>query len=152
MVFKSVEELRTYILSRCEAAVVEVEEKVYRIIDEHLDKFYGEFTPAEYIRTKQLLHSLVRTGVKQVGTSFVAEVYFDASKLNYQTGVIPLKSGRTGYATWSGGQVLETAMQSGLPHGGYAGGTAIWGESLTKLGNIYILLVQALEANGIPVK
>lgn len=151
MVFKSENELKNFLLKGCQNAVIQAEEKVHRVIDDCLRQFYSEFSPDEYIRTEQLLHSLVRSGVKSTGNGFEAEVYFDVSKLNYQQGVVPTQHG-TGYATWSEEKVLDVAMQSDTPHGGYAGGTAVWRESRAQLGNIYELLTQELRAQGIPIK
>lgn len=152
MVFKNEEQLKGFLLAKCKDAVISAEEKAHRIIDNCLKQFYSEWEPDEYIRTSQLLHSLVKSGVKQVGNGFEAEVYFDVGALNYQTGIVPLQSGRTGYATWDGETVLKVAMESGVPHGGYAQGTAIWTESMARLGNICELLKQELVAQGIPIK
>ena len=154
MVFRNETELKNFLLQKCRNAVVQVEESVHRTIDNCLKQFYSEFSPDEYIRTQQLLHSLVKSGVKQVGNGFEAEVYFDVSSLNYQTGEIPTQHG-FGYATWDAETVLRVAMTGdygGKPHGGYATGTAIWTESMNRLGNIFELLKQELIAQGIPIK
>lgn len=151
MVFKSEAQLRKYILDKCKIAVAEAQSKAYRVIDTFLNEYYNEFTPEEYIRTHQLLNSLVKTDIKSTGAGYVAEIYFDVSKLNYQTGEIPLRSGRTGYATWSGEKVLETAMHGS--HGGYKRGTAIWDRSMTVLNTQMIdILKHSLQANGIPIR
>lgn len=150
MVFKNEAQLKAFILKKCQGAIKAAEEKVHKTIDECLQQFYGEFDPNEYIRTSQLLHSLVRSGVKSTGNGYEAEVYFDVGALNYATGVVPTQSG-TGYATWSGETVLSVAMESGVPHGGYAGGTAIWSVSNARLGDITTLLVQELRKQGIPI-
>ena len=139
MVFKNEKQLEAFLLQKCKAAVVSVEEKVHRVIDDCLKQFYSEFDPDEYIRTSQLLHSLVRSGVKSVGNGFEAEVYFDVGALNYTTG------------SWSSETVLNVAMKSEVPHGGYAGGTAIWSVSMARLGDIMALLVQELRKQGIPI-
>ena len=154
MVFKNKKQLEDFLLAKCKGAVVQAEEKVHRIIDDCLKQFYGEFSPDEYIRTEQLLHSLVRSGVKTTANGFEAEVYFDVGSLNYQTGHIATQHG-TGYATWDAETVLRVAMTGdygGLPHGGYEGGTAIWTESLRRLGDIFELLKQELIAQGISIK
>lgn len=154
MVFKNEKQLKDFLLAKCQSAIVQAEEKVHRIIDDCLKQYYNEFAPDEYIRTQQLLHSLVRSGVKSTANGFEAEVYFDVGKLNYQTGHIATQHG-TGYATWDAETVLRVAMTGdygGLPHGGYEGGTAIWTESLQRLGNILELLKQELIAQGIPIK
>ena len=149
MVFKNEAQLKKFLLLKCQAAVAQAEQRVYQVIDKCLDQYYGEFKPAEYIRTQKLLHSLVKSGVKSTGNGFNAEVYFDESQLNYQTGVIPTQHG-TGYATWGAEEVLDTAMNGS--HGGYIGGTAIWGTSMAILGDIYMLLKKELIAQGIPIK
>ncbi len=150
MVFKNEAQLKAFILKKCQSGVMAAEEKVYKIIDECLQQFYGEFDPEEYIRTSQLLHSLVRSGVKSTGNGYEAEVYFDVGALNYATGIVPTQSG-VGYATWSAETVLSVAMESGVPHGGYAGGTAIWSVSNARLGDITALLVRELRKQGIPI-
>ena len=91
----------------------------------------------------------MKSDVKKVGNGYEAEVYFDESKLNYQTGVIPTQHG-TGYATWGAEEVLDTAMHGS--HGGYIDGTAIWGTGLAVIGNIYTLIKKELIAQGIPIK
>lgn len=151
MVFKSESELKSFLLMKCQNAIVQAEEKIHTVIDNCLKQFYSEFSPEEYIRTEQLLHSLVRSGVESTNSGFKAKVYFDADALNYQTGVVQTQHG-TGYATWSSEKVLDVAMTDSLPHGRYADGTAIWTESMNNLGNIWNLLEQELIAQGIPIK
>lgn len=140
MVFKNEAQLKNFLMAKCKNAVVSAEEKVHRTIDTCLKRFYDEFDPDQYIRTEKLLHSLVKSGVRSSGNGFEAEVYFDASTLNYTTG------------SWSGETVLNVAMKSNVPHGGYAGGTPIWTTSMEILGDIFKLLEQELKAQGIPIK
>ena len=158
MTFKNEKELKDFLLQKCNVAIAQAEEKVNSVIDSFLQNFYS-WEPKEYIRTRQLLHSLVRTGVRQVGNGFVAEIYFDVGKLNYDQGMMPLKHtpehGRYGWATWDGQKVLDVAMTDGLPHGRYAGADnneSIWTSSMNELGNILDLLEQELRAQGIPIK
>lgn len=143
MAFSSEAELKAALAAAATAAVTQVEEKVYTEFAGNLNQYYGEFIPAEYIRTGALFGSLERTGVMSSGSGASAEVYFTTP--GYQTGPVPLQSGRIGHATWSGEQVLDTAMHGS--HGGYVGGTAIWDESLGSLGDISGLLYSALMAN-----
>lgn len=154
MVFKSEEQLKSFVLAKCRNAVANTEQKVHNVIDSFLNAYYGEFTPDEYIRTNKLMHSLVKTGVKKVGNGFEAEVYFDVGKLNYEQGMMPLQHtpehGRYGWATWTGDKVLDTAMNGS--HGGYIDGTPIWNASMGQLGNIVELLKQELIKQGIPIK
>lgn len=134
MAFSNEAALKAALVAACTTAVAQVEEKVHGTFNEKLNKFYGEFTPAEYIRTNALMGSLQRTGATSTGNGAVADVYFTTP--SYQTGWIPIQStpvtGRLGWASWSGGQVLDTAMHGS--HGGYAGGTAVWDEGFSELG------------------
>lgn len=141
-------------LQKCKAAVVGTERKVFNAIEKCLIQFYGEFTPEEYIRTKKLYNSLVKTDVKPSGKGFVAEVYFDMSKLDYEQGLMPLQHtpehGMYGWASLTGAEVLGSAMEGS--HGGYVDGTPIWGKSMAVLGDINKLLVQELRIIGVPIR
>ena len=141
-------------MSKCTKAVANAERKVYEEFAGNLNQFYTEFKPEEYIRTGALFNSLEHTGVTSGGNSVSAEVRFDTP--SYQTGEMQLQStpitGRTGWATWSGEQVLGVAMEGNLPHGNYEGGTAIFTETMGKLGGgsgIENLLIQELKKQGV---
>ena len=137
MKFKNETQLKNFLMQKCRAAVAGTEQKVHSIIDKCLRQFYAQFSPDEYIRTEQLLHSLVKSKVETNGKNgYKAKVYFDVSALNYQNGYIEIQStestGRMGYASWDTDTILDVVMTgsySGLPHGGYAKGTAIWTKS-----------------------
>lgn len=149
MVFKSEVQLKSFVLAKCKNAISKAENKIYKVIDEHLNRFYGEYNPVEYIRTKQLLHSLVRTGVKQVGNGYEAEVYFDVSKLNYPNPAMG-QSGAYHSADLSSQQILDLAMQGS--HGGWKDGTAIWNDSVFWIGgDLMKLLLDELKSQGIPI-
>lgn len=159
MVFKSQKQLENFLLQKCKAAVAGTEQKVHDIIDRCLKQFYEQFEPEEYIRTGQLLHSLVKSGVKKVENGYEAEVYFDVDNIHYLNGYLEIKStsetGRLGYAAWDKDTILDVAMNSGLPHGGYAKGTAIWTKSqatIATLGGVFKMLEQELMAIGVPIK
>ena len=152
--FDSISQLEKYLIQKCKAAVAGTERKVFNAIEKCLVQYYGQFTPEEYIRTKQLYNSLVKTEVRRYGDSFQAEVYFDASALNYKTGLIEIQStketGRMGYATWGAEEVLDTAMNGS--HGGYKSGVPVWGKSMAILGDINKLLAQELRELGVPIR
>lgn len=156
MIFENEDELKSFLLSKCSAAVADAEKKVHKVIDECLRQFYTEFEPEEYIRTGQLLHSLVKSDVVQSGNNITAEVYFDAGALNYAKGHMLLKNthkhGYMGYANWDSGKVLDIAMTGDYPHGGYAAGTAIWTKSNIILKDVMKILERSLKAQGIPIK
>lgn len=156
MVFKNEKQLEAFLLQKCKEAVAGTERKVHDIIDKCLQQFYNEFEPEEYIRMGQLLHSLVKSGVKKVENGYEAEVYFDVDGIHYQNGLVETKSGY-GYANWDKDTILDVVMTgsySGLPHGGRAGGTAIWIQSqaaINALGGVYEMLERELKIIGVPI-
>ena len=163
MKFNNEEQLKKFLMQKCRAAVAGTEQKVHSIIDKCLKQFYAQFDPDEYIRTEQLLHSLVKSEVEPNGKNgYKAKVYFDVSSLHYQNGFIEIQStestGRMGYANWSLETILDVVMTgsySGLPHGGYARGTAIWSKSqamIETLGGVYKMLENELQMIGVPIK
>ena len=161
MVFKNEKQLEAFLMQKCKAAVAGTERKVHDIIDKCLQQFYNEFEPEEYIRMGQLLHSLVKSGVKKVDNGYEAEVYFDVDGIHYQNGLVEIKStastGRMGKASWDKDTILDVVMTgsySGLPHGGYAKGTAIWTksqETIAALGGVLEMLERELRMIGVPI-
>lgn len=153
MVFKTSGELEKFLLGKCKIALTIAQEKVYEIIDNCLNRFYGEYTPAEYIRTKQLLYSLVLGDVKKVGNEFIAEVYFDASRIHYSD-VAAGKSGQLHKKERSDEEIFENAMTGAYPHGWWekAGGTGIWTESSKHFNDMFNILKKELIAQGIPIR
>ena len=157
MTFKNEAQLKKFLSEQCAKAVKNTKEKVYGELAGNLNQFYTEFKPAEYIRTGALFNSLEETDVKRTGNQHVsraeAEVGFNVP--HYEQGDVLLQSGEYGNATWDGETVLEVAMTGsygGLPHGGYEDGTAIWTESMTKLGGnqgIKNLIKQELKKQGL---
>lgn len=159
MKFKNETQLKNFLMQKCRAAVAGTEQKVHNIIDKCLRQFYAQFSPDEYIRTKQLLHSLVKSKVEPNGKNgYKARVYFDVSLLNYEQGMMELQHtsehGRYGWATWDGETVLRVAMESDVPHGGFKKGTAIWTKSqatIQALGGVYEMLERELKMIGVPI-
>lgn len=147
----TVEEIKRDILLRTKIGVLNTRERIYGVIERCLQQYYGEYKPSSYIRTEQLLKSLVRESDFD-GLGF--EVYFDAGRLNYENGVMELlhtpQSGMYGWATWGADEVLDTAMHGS--HGGYAQGVAIWDDSMADLGDILLLIRRELIAAGLPIK
>lgn len=144
-----IEDIKRDIELRTKVGVFNTREKIYSVIQKNLQVYYGEYNPSSYIRTYQLLKSLVRNG-----SGNHAEVYFDASALSYENGVMELKhtpeTGIYGWATWGADKVLGTAMHGS--HGGYINGqVAIWDTSMSELRNIIALIVDELKKAGLPV-
>lgn len=146
MVFKNEKQLKRFILSKCQSAIIKAQEKVYRIIDLHIRRFYDDYDPVMYERTYQLMNSLVKSNIRSTGDGYEAEVYFDLSSIGYDTGRQP-----------SGEQVMGAAAYGG--HGAtelkvvYGGGADIWHTPKDILDMEAIgILVQELNAAGIPIK
>ena len=165
MTFDSIDALKKYILSRSKVAIEAAREKVYDKIADVLFQFYGEFPPDVYVRTYQLLCSLVKTDVVSTGNGWTVEIYFDLGALDYSTRIVPQGQPWSSWAkpentyhkeNWgkeNDAWVLETAMTGAKPHGGYASGTAIWTESMNILNKEKRdILKNALIQAGIPVR
>lgn len=165
MTFKSIEELKNYILSQSGAAIKAAQEKIANIINHFLTEYYREFDPEVYVRTEQLLRSLIKSDVISTPNGWYAEVYFDLDALDYSTRVVPQGQSWSSYASsdntyhrenWTKENdewVLKTAMTGSRPHGGYATGTAIWNESMNVLSKegIAILREKLMQA-GVPIR
>ena len=96
MIFNNEKELEKYILKQCHNALAKAQDKVYKIIDKFLNDFYDDYDPTSYvdwdgtrkiksgyIRTYQLLHSLVKSEVVPSKKGYEARVYFDLDGLSY---------------------------------------------------------------------
>ena len=150
MTFKNEAQLKKFLMGKCANAVANAERKVYEEFAGNLNQFYTEFRPEEYIRTGALFNALEVTGVKRAGNSVATEIYFDTP--SYEHGWVPLQSGNLGYSFWDDEYILDVTMTGKLPHGGYKSGTAIWKDSMAKLGGrqgIKILLIQELKKQGL---
>lgn len=158
MSIKNSAQLRKLLMGKLATAVGNTERKVHEEFAGKLNQFYTEFQPEEYIRTGALFNALDHTGVAKSGNQHVvraeAEVYFNTP--SYEQGVMPLQHtsehGMYGWASIGGGEVLDMALTGGKPHGGYAGGTAIWKEGMEGLGGkrgIKNLLKEELKKQGL---
>ena len=146
MVFKNETQLKSFLLAKCQNALIKTQEKVYKIIDMYVQRFYADYDPVMYDRTYQLLHSLVKSEIISTGNGYEAQVYFDMSNLNYVTGRQP-----------SGEQVVSAAAYGG--HGAtglkvvYGGGEDIWFTPLEVLNAEAIEILRSmLIAEGIHIK
>ena len=147
--FGSIGEFKEFLLSKSVEAVDSVKGEVYGKFQEKLGKYYSEFSPEEYIRTGALQNSLNQEGAFSTGSGARARVYF--STPSYAQGMMLLQHtpehGRYGWATWSGEQVLDTAM--GGSHGGYASGTPIWSSAMAELGGSGGIKAKLKNAMGV---
>lgn len=147
MVIKNESQLKKIILADCKRALVKAQERVYKIIDLYLQRFYADYDPVWYDRTYKLLHSLVKSDIRQEGNKLVAKVYFDLDHLGdtYNTGANP-----------SGEDVMNVAAYGG--HGAeglkvvYGSGQDAWFTPLEIIDAEAInILRDMLIAEGIPL-
>lgn len=149
-IFKNENQLKEFLMAKCQSAIVKTQEQVYQIIDNMLEAYYADYTPIPvdeggYERTKQLLHSCVKSEIRQTTKGFEADVYF--KKYNYSTGRKPTSE-----------QVINTAAQGlhGVADGDgwlYVAGDnylSIWDDFLQS--DAMDMLVNELRAQGIPIK
>lgn len=156
MTFKSIEEFKNHILTKSEPAIRIAQDKITMIINHFLTQFYNEYDPTVYVRTEQLLRSLTKKRVVSTPNGWKAEVYFDIDALDYHIHTMKVKDKIYTYEDkngWSNEQILDNTMTGSLPHGGAAGGTAIWNESVKALNfdAVDILKGELIKA-GIPIK
>lgn len=134
-------------------AVKEVKEEVLAIIKGSIDDFYAGHDPHEYIRTMQLINTIVDNGIKtrNIGAGF--EIYFDSGMMAHASKVRG-KSGRWHKAEWSESKILEVTFEDPLPHGHYTGADSnepIWDILMYDLRDINIIIYAALIEAGVPV-
>lgn len=167
MTFSSLDALKNYILSRSQTAIKLAQEKVYLIIHRFVKEYYAEYSPEVYERTYQLFRSLVKSDIRSTGNGWEAEVYFDATNLDYKIKHLtqwPVDGGYmnpfngaispSGTFQNSKGSAEKTLYAAAYgSHGGKVGGTAIWADPLAILNTEAInMLKQSLIQAGIPVR
>lgn len=147
MTFTNPQQIKNCLLKGAMNAVANAQQEVHDKLDEFLGKYYADYDPHMYERTKQLIHSLVITDTKKTGNGYEGYVYFDYNRLDYITGQQP-----------SGYQVITAAAQ-GL-HGAMGLHTMpgnskidIWDMPISELRrDLMPKLKQYLIESGIPVK
>ena len=151
MVFKSIEELKDYILFHIQSAILKSQEQIYQIIDRFIKEYYAEFTPEMDERTYQLYKSLVKSDIIVTNNECKAHVYFDIDALDYAMKTIGGKLVSNTNKGWSEEEIFLTAAHGS--HGGYVKGTAIWDTPLNIINTeAYNILKRMLISEGIPLK
>lgn len=146
MVFKNEAQLKSFLLSKCQNALIKAQEQVYQIIDRFVKEFYAEYPPEMYERTYQLYRSLVKSDIVSTGNGYKAEVYFDLSSLDYVTGSRPSGEQVMGAAEWGRHGAMGLAVADFK-------GTSIWHEPLEILNAEAInILKKMLISEGIPIR
>lgn len=150
-----VEDIRKDILRGVQAAVAETKEDVMNIIAKLMMEFYAEYSPSLYLRTGQLLNTIVDEGIKSRAKGSGFEIYFDSGMMRHPNPAYD-RWGASHKTKWSESRILEFVMEggdNGAPHGGYApaGGNPIWFKLEKELSDLDIILCAALLKAGVPV-
>ena len=149
MVFKSVDDIKSYIIKKSETAIRFAQERVFLVINRFVKEYYAEYSPVLYERTYQLFKSLVKSDIKRTSNGWIAEVYFDIDKLDYH--MKKLHGKEVPNKGWSEEKTLTSAAHGS--HGGYGEGTAIWDEPIALLTTeAYNILKKSLIDAGIPIR
>lgn len=147
MTFKNEKELKDFLLKKCRAALEISQMRVYKIVEDFVERFYADYDPSSYERTRQLIHSLVISEIIQTNSGFEAQVYFNYSGLRYVTGSKPsmlrvLDAASDGLHGADGMRVMEGNT-----------GANIWSDPLAELSVEAIkILVQELKSAGVAIK
>jgi hypothetical protein len=148
MTFKNENELKAFFMQKCKNAIMQTQNKVYAIIKKALVEFYGDYDPVLYERTYQLLHSLVKSEIRQVRNGYRADVYFDLSSIDYMTGNMP-----TGHQVMKAAEHgMHGAVGKDLQYVAGNSGVDIWNSPMQKIdAQVIDMIVRELKAQGIPV-
>lgn len=142
MTFKSMADLKAYILTCAAAAVQITNEQVRQAMLAALSNYYGEFHPKVYDRTYAFMSSLETVGVEISGDAVTAKTRISPSYLGMMYGGNYPNSGLD----------VALAAEKGLHGAGpwsVPGGTPFWTYGLQSLGGeagIYALLKANLAA------
>lgn len=149
MTFKNDNELKNFLLQKCKTAISQAQNRIYAIIKKVLVEFYQDYDPVLYERTYQLLHSLVKSDIRKVGSGYRAEVYFDLGSMNYVTGNMPSSQ----QVMKAASQGLHGAIGKDLQYVSGDTGVDIWNTPIQEIDSKAIdMLVQELKSQGIPIK
>ena len=86
MIFKSIDQLKTYIKSLISTALKNISQKLSEDLKEIIDKeYYDKYpSPKLYQRTYQFLKSATSSEVSMVGNTISVNIYVDYNSLNYK--------------------------------------------------------------------
>lgn len=148
--FKSVSELQSFLNQKLMVATLEAQEKIYRIIDDALREYYGEYEPEEYLRTYQLLKSLVKSNIEKTANGYKVYVYYDLSSMDYSMKYTKNYRGKQSN-NWSAEGTMNYAAVG--KHGSKYEGTSIWNDPVQLISeNLVNIVKEALINSGVPVK
>lgn len=116
--------------------------EVYETLNYFLNDYYTGWTPTSYQRTKDFLHSAVKTEAKMIGNRCVASVYIDTDSMDDYVNA-------TGFqvATWANTGYHGSLSVSHKPH--------VWDDTMDETINNGSLLKSAiayLKSKGFSVR
>ena len=125
----SIDNIVSDIKQKMQISIIDMQNKVYDIIDEYLKAYYNLYDPVAYDRTYQLMKSLVKSEIVPTNNGFKARVYYDWQSLDYtiksvngytiknkgwdakKTMDSAAKGSHGGYTTTVGGEIWDTPLQ-----------------------------------------
>lgn len=154
MTFKNKKQLEEFLLAKCKNALINTQERVYRILEGFMQEYYADYSPELYERTYQLYNSLIKFEITPTINGYETKVGFDIDGLRYMTGAQPsdeqvMKAASIGYHGAIG-------VSNGVALKFVAGdtGTMLWNEQL-RVGvqaEALKILKNMIIAEGIPIK
>ena len=154
MVFKNEKQLKEFLLAKCKSALINTQERVYRILERFMQEYYADYSPELYERTYQLYRSLIKVDITPTNNGYKTEVGFDIKGLQYMSGAQP--SGEQVMKAASAGYHGAVGAANGVALKFVAGdtGTMLWNEQL-RVGvqaEALKILKNMIIAEGIPIK
>lgn len=117
-IIRSISQLESSMDKIVAFAVDKMADKVKKVIQEYVTKYYKEYTPELYQRTWTFLNSVTRTDVVRTGNGWQAIVYVDTA-IGYYNGWTVLGTAEAADRGWHGWP----------PHLGMSGGICFWEEA-----------------------
>lgn len=146
IIIKSINDLTKILESRIQKALEMTQNEIWQTIQEHIDTYYDEYDPEEYIRSfKFQTESLIKTKIVKNNNKLSCTVEIDPEYMHY---TYP-----GGYATGLG--VVKLANQHS--HGGIFNDDfgCFWDDAMEELGleiGILSIMKDNLKKCGVPVK
>jgi len=96
-------EARKYMELEIKKSMINVQNKVYMIIDKFIKEYYSDYDPVEYIRTKAFYNSLVKSDIRKVRNGYECDVYIDLDSMDYyrHDAYVVVDMINRGYHAWS---------------------------------------------------
>lgn len=119
------------------------------------DKYYGAYSPREYIREEQIQNAIQKSPTTSSSNGSKVEIYYDAGQMSHANPSVG-KSGMKHPVEYSEPEIL-TAVMSGYHMVGVTGKGAktdnVWFETLAEFDKQkHSIIPKQLKAAGLPIK